>query len=304
MARGTSIHIGLNELNKDHYEDNFDPLNFCETDAENMADIAHNAGFTKIKLLAGRPRADAVIKAITDAAIKPSEKLGDGDILLVTFSGHGSEVPDEDGNEPFGVDQTWCLFDRQIIDDELARLWTLFDAGVRILFISDSCHSGTVAEFSFSSNIFFEEKISSKRGSESKLVVSESYEARLTLREDKIRRLNGMVFQESVYRPIIDDLKKELKKTGASSFKELIKASVISITACQDRQDALERDGNGIFTGSLKHILSKGVSDKNYQEFFDLVQQETLERNPNQKPNILRLGADNGNFEDGPPFKI
>ena len=36
------------------------------------------------------------------------------------------------------------LNDRQLLDDELYALWGYFQAGVRILVLSDSCHSGTV----------------------------------------------------------------------------------------------------------------------------------------------------------------
>ena len=38
------------------------------------------------------------------------------------------------------------LYDRQLIDDELYQLWSAFTAKVRIVMLSDSCHSGTVAK--------------------------------------------------------------------------------------------------------------------------------------------------------------
>ena len=43
------------------------------------------------------------------------------------------------------LDETWVLYDRQLLDDELYDLWCRFAPGVRILMISDSCHSGTVS---------------------------------------------------------------------------------------------------------------------------------------------------------------
>ena len=42
------------------------------------------------------------------------------------------------------MDETWVCYYRQFIDDELYELWGKFKAGVRILVLSDSCHSGTV----------------------------------------------------------------------------------------------------------------------------------------------------------------
>jgi len=42
------------------------------------------------------------------------------------------------------MDETWVLYDRQLVDDELYKIWSKFKPGVRILVLSDSCHSGTV----------------------------------------------------------------------------------------------------------------------------------------------------------------
>ena len=68
-----------------------------------------------------------------------------GDIFWITYSGHGSQVPDQNGDESDGLDETWCLYDCQILDDTLFDLWSRFKEGVRIVIFSDSCHSGTIA---------------------------------------------------------------------------------------------------------------------------------------------------------------
>lgn len=73
-----------------------------------------------------------------------------GDSLLFTFSGHGTQVPDEDGDEPDGMDEAICLLNDSgaielIYDDQLWNLYRQKPAGVKWVMISDSCHSGTVA---------------------------------------------------------------------------------------------------------------------------------------------------------------
>jgi hypothetical protein len=65
------------------------------------------------------------------------------------YSGHGNQVPDLDGEEPDKLDETWCLYDGQMIDDELYRMYGALAEGVRVLILSDSCHSGTVAKGMF-----------------------------------------------------------------------------------------------------------------------------------------------------------
>ena len=84
------------------------------------------------------------------AILKAAKTLKRGDTFFLTYSGHGGQVPDSNGDEGCfgdtkdGMDETWCLFDRELIDDELAALYARFRAGVRILVLSDSCHSGSV----------------------------------------------------------------------------------------------------------------------------------------------------------------
>ena len=39
-------------------------------------------------------------------------------------------------------DESFCLYDGQIIDDELFSLWRSFRKGVRVVFVADTCHSG------------------------------------------------------------------------------------------------------------------------------------------------------------------
>jgi metacaspase-1 len=41
-------------------------------------------------------------------------------------------------------DETWCLYDGELIDDELYNELGGFAAGVRVLVLSDGCHSGSV----------------------------------------------------------------------------------------------------------------------------------------------------------------
>ncbi|WMP17024.1 caspase family protein [Thiothrix lacustris] len=141
MAQGVSIHIGLNAVNPACYDGVWDgKLDGAEQDAKDMYAIAQQQGFQSVKLLAEAATRDAVITAIGEA----SEALVAGDFLLVTYGGHGGMLPDISGDECDGVDETWCLYDGHLLDDELGAWWGYFAAGVRILVVSDSCHSGTV----------------------------------------------------------------------------------------------------------------------------------------------------------------
>jgi metacaspase-1 len=140
MSTGISLHIGLNAVDPQHYQGWSGVLAACELDANDMTMIAKKAGFQPTTLLTKKASRQAVTNALTDA----SRALKAGDIFFLTYSGHGGQVPDTDGDEPDGLDETWCLFDGELIDDEIYHYLGLFAAGVRILVLSDSCHSGSV----------------------------------------------------------------------------------------------------------------------------------------------------------------
>ena len=141
MARGISLHIGLNKVDPDQYGGWDGTLNACESDANDMKAIADSRGFESNILLTSDASAEAVLAGIDRAA----GELDSGDMFLLTYSGHGGQVPDrDDEGETDGSDETWVAYDREIVDDELYARWAKFKPGVRILVLSDSCHSGTV----------------------------------------------------------------------------------------------------------------------------------------------------------------
>ena len=122
MARGISLHIGLNSVDSNQYGGNALPLNACEFDAQDMESIAASQGFATRLLLTQNAHSDAVRNAIETAA----GQLQPGDIFFLTYSGHGSNIDDSDFEEADGKDETWVLYDRNLIDDELYSLWSKF----------------------------------------------------------------------------------------------------------------------------------------------------------------------------------
>jgi hypothetical protein len=140
QSRGWSVHIGLNRVDPAHYQGWDGKLKACEADARDMQAIADARGFQSRII----PTASATAETVKTAIANAARGLGPGDILVVTYSGHGGQVRDEQGEEADAFDETWVLYDRQVLDDELAALWALAPAGARIFVLSDSCHSGTV----------------------------------------------------------------------------------------------------------------------------------------------------------------
>ena len=141
--KGYSLHIGLNSLDPESEEYNGweGKLAGAEADALVMLAIAKSLNYTETHLLLGN---EATRAAFFDTIEAIQKKLQPGDLFLLTFAGHGGQVPDKSGDEKDGLDETWCFYDAQILDDEIYELLQTFEAGIRVLIVSDSCFSGDI----------------------------------------------------------------------------------------------------------------------------------------------------------------
>lgn len=134
-----SLHIGLNQVSPAVYGTD-GKLYGCINDMKAMADVALKRGFQPQTFSDNQ----ATVKVITNRMSEIAKQLMSGDIFLLTYSGHGSQLLDKDNDEPDNLDETWCLYDGQLVDDEIFKLLSKFRENVRIIVISDSCHSGTI----------------------------------------------------------------------------------------------------------------------------------------------------------------
>jgi hypothetical protein len=139
QPNGVSLHIGLNRIDSSHYGTD-GQLSGCENDTRAMEKIANTLGYQTRILLTADAKANDILQLIGSA----SNQLTAGDTFLLTYAGHGSQIQDTSNDEPSGLDSTWCVYDRMIIDDELNEAFSRFRPGVLIVLVSDSCHSGTM----------------------------------------------------------------------------------------------------------------------------------------------------------------
>lgn len=92
---------------------------------------------------------DATGDRIRQLMLELVTALKRGEVGVITFSGHGTWTPDLDGDEADARDEALCPVDLWsngvILDDELFTIFTQRTYGSRLVFISDSCHSGSVS---------------------------------------------------------------------------------------------------------------------------------------------------------------
>jgi hypothetical protein len=281
MATGRSIHIGLNSVDPAHYDGWDGTLTACEFDANDMQKLAESRGFQSSKLLTHEATAAAVTAEIEKAA----EGLSSGDFLFLTYSGHGGQVPDKNGEgESDRSDETWVLYDRELVDDELYALWAKFKPGVRIFVLSDSCHSGTVLR-----------KFDEDDPVPNVLAKRETADAQ----SPRLRAL-PLDVQVNTYRAHQDEYD-EIQKLVPSSSEATIEATALLISGCQDDQTSQDGMSNGLFTGTLLEVWNDGAWSGGYDSFHKAI----IAKMPaDQQPNYMTVGTTNSAFEQQDPLEI
>jgi len=278
MAKGMSLHLGLNGVDPKHYGGWPGTLVACEADAEDMAAIATAKKFAVKTLLTAKANRKAVLAELARAA----KTLKAGDTFFLTYSGHGGQLPDKNGDEiDDHQDETWCLYDGQIVDDELYQAYTQFAKGVRILVLSDSCHSGTAIKMAY----YAAPKTAAHAPDE------HLQRYRMMPREVALKTYRQ---NKEFYDPI-------LSSPTSRDAKAQVQASVLLISGCQDNQ--LSGDGafNGVFTGNLLTVWQNGEFTGDYPRFYKAIVRLMP---PEQTPNYFRVGPVDKKFEVGPPFSI
>jgi metacaspase-1 len=279
VAKGISIHIGLNTVDPAHYNGWDGQLQACEFDAKDMQRIAEAKGFDSTIMLSKEATAEAVTKAIE----KASGELAKGDLLFLTYSGHGGQVPDTNSDETGDTtDETWVLYDRQLVDDELFALWSGFEPGVRIFVLSDSCHSGSVTRDLFNALV-------------PQLVEKGMVDSQKPRTKDLPRDV-----QDATYRAN-EDLYRQIQSSTQSGDEVEVPASVILISGCQDNQLSLDGDRNGLFTQTLLGVWDDGKWEGGHRKFWKTIGSRMP---PTQSPNYFRTGVRDHKFRRQTPLTI
>ncbi|MET9881406.1 caspase family protein [Actinacidiphila glaucinigra] len=284
MAQSMSIHIGLNNVDPEKYSGWDGKLIACENDARDMEQLAKQAGFKDRTTLL---TAEATVGNVNVELRRAAKVLTPGDILLLTYSGHGGQVPDINGpeDEPDRLDETMCFFDREYIDDELYKELEAFAEGVRILAFLDCCHSGTGLRV---------RQLLTPEAMEEQFQTTDPNQIETT------SRLMPLDKQDELYRRdqgLYDAIQREL---DARDSREL-GASAVLISACQDNQLAADGLRNGLFTSTLLQVWNGGKFPGGYRAFH----REILKRMPaTQSPNLFVTGRPSNRFLRQRPFTI
>lgn len=123
----------------------------CTVDGDNMAELAHLCN-ARVERLYDE---DATVANVSKMIHRVGSQCGPEDHFIFFYAGHGSNLPDQDGDEDDGQDEAFCFVDEYgqtspdcwLRDDDFAKLVTSsVHRNTKILILADCCHSGTVAD--------------------------------------------------------------------------------------------------------------------------------------------------------------
>lgn len=251
--------IGIN-----NYPGTGSDLAGCVNDANDWGATLQKKGFAVTKIF-DRQATGKKIRAAIESTIG---KARYGDLVLIQYSGHGSYVPDENGDEPDGADECICPYDINargpVTDDELFELYSAKRTGVKLSVISDSCHSGTVAKFA--------------------PITTPPTIAGTNAPQRKVRFLPPATFLS----------KREVAKLGGGDGLRRSnppgRYAALLISGCQDTEYSYDAYFNGRPNGAFTFValreLAKLASTATYRQWYDSIRKALPSQQYPQTPNL------------------
>lgn len=254
-----SLHIGIN-----NYPGTSNDLSGCVNDANDWQDALAARGFKTSMML----DASATKSNMHEAIAQIVGDTGRDDISVITYSGHGTWVPDENNDEPDGRDEALCPFDINmgeiLTDDELYGIFSERRRGARIIMISDSCHSGSVAKFA---PIMPGTETDTWKFQQIRFMPPEIY-----LRQD----------EESLARAF------RVEKIPATTKK--IRAATVLLSGCMDSEYSYDAWFNGRANGAFTYVALQTLktlpNNATYRDWYQRIREILPHRNYPQTPQL------------------
>jgi metacaspase-1 len=130
-----AVCVGIND-----YPGIFNDLKGCVNDANDWTALLQGFGFTTTTMLDSQATRSNVKSALQNLV----NITNAGDIAVFTYSGHGTQVIDQNSDENDTYDEAIYLYDGTVVDDELRAILQGIHPQAQLIVISDSCFSGSV----------------------------------------------------------------------------------------------------------------------------------------------------------------
>jgi hypothetical protein len=232
-GRRRALCIGINEYPTA-------PLLGCVADAGDWEQTLRQRGFETRMLRNSEASREGILRGI-DGLLDGSQL---GDVLVLQFAGHGTQVPDLNGDEEDQTDEAICPFDfasgALLIDDDIREVFERIPEGVNFTCFFDCCHSGTNTRFAVGAGL---------DGSQGR-----------DRRARFMRATPELVEAHRKFRGTNGGSRGALPGTQAAMRN-------VSFSACEPFEVAFESDGHGDFTVRAMRVFSGGIDGLTNEQF-------------------------------------
>ena len=251
-----ALHIGVDIASPEAYS-NFQNLFGCVNDSKALGKISEAENFNETVYLGNEK---ATREAIIDQIEQFSDKAVNGDIVFITYAGHGSQVLDVSGDEP--MDQVLVTYNGLLLDDEIDLFLCKFKEGVRVIWVADCCHAESNTRLFLDGSGRINRSLSS-------FIATQHFEK-----------------NHSQY--------SKLKENAGRNFSSP-KASICAMYACLKTQYAQEENGRGMFSQMIEDMYhnDQQISLNELESRF------SKPLTTSQTPNFEFKGGDRKLFENG-----
>jgi hypothetical protein len=224
------------------------PLDGCVADAKLWTEVFKSLGFDTSTIAENQATRAGILDALEDLI----GSSGPGDVIAFQFAGHGTSLPDVDGDEAGGDspddDEAIVPFDYEdgayLIDDDLAEVFAKIPDGVNMTCFIDCCHSGTINRFTYGGAPV------GRAAGEKRRYIRPS--AEMMASHLRFRQGSG-----------------PRSGTSAVSPRAVVRQREVLFAACLSTESAYESNGQGDFTRRATQILAAGLgglTNEGFQE--------------------------------------
>jgi len=254
-------------------------LRGCVNDVKNLQQILTTYCGFSAKDITTLTDLKATKKAMQSAIKKLVASGRKGDVLLLHYSGHGANVPDDNGDEADHRDEILCPtnldWNDPLRDDWLRETFDKLRSGVNLTVIMDCCHSGT----------------NTRAITPPDAPVKERF---LPCPLDLMATESG--------RALRGTLRGQLGKAprGRKRKSDIVHADIpeLLITGCRDTQTSADARIGGTFNGALTYYLVDSIkASKGNLTYRELHQRTTAKLKKNRYDQVPQLEGQRTSFD-------